>query len=165
MKVLKDNYNNIKTNLNNDVNRSYPRVVTCGCCDSEIEYDFDDVYVGALGCAYIECPLCEDEIALEDNENSIDLNKDNVEFPTHFFHTCKENGAVDCVNNKEVKKFIKESIEYFRKNKDDAFRFVESGNSFAIIFRHEDDEDYYVIVSKDHYSTYIPFEGKDYYWV
>lgn len=163
MKVLKDNYNNnnvIEENINQI--KPYPRDLICENCGSELEYEESDVYIGALGCAYLKCPCCNNENMLEENEHSIDLTKDNVEFPMHFFHTSVDTGAVDCCNNEKVKNAIYQAIDYFRKNKEKFAWTTECGNLYMNVFRYEGDENYYVVVSNDYYSTYIPFESVDY---
>ena len=145
MKVLKNNYNNIV-----EENITYPRDLKCEYCSSELQYEESDVYIGALGGAYLKCPCCNNENMLEDNEKAIDLTKDNVEFPTHFFH------------NEEVKGAICRAVDYFRKNKEEFAWTTETGNLFMTVFKYDGDENYYVVVSNNYYSTYIPFESADY---
>ena len=161
MKVLKDNYT--QTDIKDNVNaiKPYPRELTCENCGSSLEYEKSDLRMGALGCIYLDCPLCKYENMIEDNEDSITLTVDNIEFPTHFFHTSVETGAVD-VDNEKIKKYIRNAIDYFRKNKD-AFSYEQqSGTLHIVVFRYDGDKNYEVVVSKDFYSTYIPFESEDY---
>jgi len=167
MKVLKNNYNYEEEVVKEVKNvKPYPRILICDGCDSEIEYEKSDLEVGAFGCATITCPLCGCVNYLDDNENSVALTADNVEFPTHFWHTCKENGAVDRCNNEEIKNDIKRGIEYFRKNKNEYHWETECGNLYVGVNRYECDEQcdeqYEVIVSNNYYSTFIPFEAIDY---
>ena len=159
MKVLKDNYK--KTDIVNENVKPYPRKMICEQCSSELEYEESDLRIGALGCVYVDCPLCHHDNMIENHENEIILTMNNVEYPTHFFHTSKEN-AVDCCNNTEIKKRIKDAINYFRKNKDEFVWTTESGNLIITVFRYEGDEDYYVTLSNNYYSTYISFESEDY---
>lgn len=162
MKILKNNYQ--KTNVEEKTLKiePYPRKLICEECGSELEYEKADLRMGALGCMYLDCPCCGRENMLEDNENTITLTIDNVEFPTHFWHTSKENGAVDICNNDEVKECIRNAIEYFRKNKKEYAYQTQCGNLFLVVFRWDGDESYEVILSKDYYHTYIPFESEDY---
>ena len=103
----------------------------CEYCDSELEYEESDIRFGALGCACINCPCCGEENVLYEEEG-LQLTQDNVEFPTHFFHTSKETGAVDCCNNKEIKNqeldkkiIANEAVELAKKyGTDDSSSFV-----------------------------------------
>ena len=161
MEVLKNNYQPYKEE-NLKKNNPYPRELTCEKCGSELKYDESDVKVGALGLAYVTCPCCEFNNMIEDNEKTIDLTKDNVEFPSHFFYTSKENCTSDCCNHEHVNNAIKSAINYFRKNKDEFAWMTEFGNLHVTVFRYDDDIEYYVIVTDNYYSTYIPFEYDDY---
>ena len=97
---------------------------------------------------------------LEDEEYDIDLTKDNIEYPIHFYHTSKELGAIDICDNKHVKEAINDAIRYFRNNKNETYWLTASGNMHVIVFRF--DEEYDVVVTDNYYSTYIPFEQEDY---
>jgi hypothetical protein len=162
MKVLKDNYT--KSNIDETVENAtlYPRKMICEHCGSELEYEKSDLRIGFLGCAHLDCPLCNGENMIEENENTITLTKNNVEFPTHFWHTSKETGAVDCFNNEEVKRCINNAIDFFRKNKNEYSWFCCYGNLYMEVRRWEGDENYEVVVSNNYYDTYIPFESEDY---
>ena len=162
MKVLVDNY---KKNDYAEMNRrieSYPRKMVCECCNSELEYEEVDIKIGAFGCAYIKCPLCNSTNFIDNSEKELTLTARNVEFPTHFWHTSVETGAVDCCNNEEVKRAIYKAISYFRENKDAESWITATGNLCVHVNRFEGDEDYDVLVTKDYYETHIPFEEADY---
>ena len=159
LKILKNNYSELATTICSCV---YPRKLECVMCGSELEYEEDDMYMGVLGCMHVKCPLCGYENLLDDNENNIVLTKDNIQYPEHFFHTSEENGAVDCFNNEELKKYINRAIEYFRRNKNEFAWTGGSGNTTIHVYRYSGDEEYYVVASNDFYSTYIPFEEEDY---
>ena len=157
MKVIKNNY---IVEEKTKQTASYPRKLICENCGSELEYNESDLRIGVFGCAFIDCPLCKQDNMLEDN--GIDLTVNNIEFPVHFHHTSKENGAVDYCNNIEIKNHIKKAVDYFRKNKDAFVWTTESGNLIVTVFRYDGDENYYVTLSNNYYSTYIPFESEDY---
>lgn len=160
MKVLKNNFN--KTSLQTEV-KTYPRKLICEECGSELEYEKSDIEMGVLGCMHLKCPLCGFYNMLEEHESNINLTEDNIEFPTHFFHTSKETGAVDICNNEEVKRYIKRGINYLRENKEEEYAWHSgSGNLFVYIHRFEGDDEYFVMVSKDYYETYIPLKPEDY---
>lgn len=162
MRILENNYKQSDSDKNTNNLKPYPRECICNDCGSKLEYDKSDIRIGALGAIYLDCPLCKYENMIYDNENTIDLTKDNVEFPVHFFHTSKENGAVDCCNEKNVKDSIKTAINFFRKNKDEFDWYTEMGNIHISVSRYDGDKEYYVVVTNDYYSTYIPFEDEDY---
>jgi hypothetical protein len=163
MKVLKDNYNVAETKhvVKHDA-LAYPRKMICQNCGSELEYEKEDVRDGYLGCMFVDCPLCEYDNMIDDHEDNINLTKDNVQFPTHFWHTCKENGAVDVCNNEQVKQYIHKAIDYFRKNPNEHSWCACTGNLYISVDKDEGDENYWVVVTDNYYDTYIPFEKQDY---
>lgn len=162
MKVLKNNYNEVDTKANIKKIEPYPRKLICEECGSELEYEKSDLRMGALGSIYLDCPLCHCDNMLESHEDEITLTKDNIVFPTHFFHTSAETGAVDCCNNESIKEEIHRGIDFLRKNKERFSWMTEYGNLYVYISRYVDDENYAIMVTNDFYSTYIPFEPEDY---
>lgn len=161
MKVLVNNYNESKeVNTLQDV--SYPRKFVCETCNSKLEYDKSDIRIGALGCVYINCPCCGYESMIEEHEDTITLTKDNIKFPDHFFHSSKDTGAIDCCDNENIKNAIERAINFFRKNKDEFTWSTEGGNLNVTVWKYDGDENYYVVVADNYYSTYIPFEKEDY---
>ena len=169
MKVLKNNYNaNNSKDMFVDTKGTlppYPRKLICNSCESELEYGEEDLRMGTYGAMFVDCPCCGYDNMLEENEHSIILTKDNVEFPTHFHRTSVQTGAVDCCNDSEIKQCIKQAIEYFRNNKEQYSWSTQYGNLYVRVDRHELDESYDVVVSNDFYTTYIPFESEDYSFV
>lgn len=165
MKVLKDNYTNftdIKVE-HKQIVKPYPRECVCENCGSILEYDESDIRMGAYGVMGLECPLCGEDNLLDDNENNIVLTKDNIEFPIHFHHVCKENGAVDCCDNAHVKEYINKAINYFRIHKDEYdYGGHITGNLYVNVHRWSGDELYEINISNDFYSMEIPFESEDY---
>ena len=162
MKVLKDNYNTNNIDENVEKTKPYPRKFVCNSCGSELEYEEPDLRMGSFGYVHLDCPLCGYDNMIEDNENNITLTKDNIQFPTHFWHTSKKNNAIDTCNNEEVRKCIKDAVEFFRKNKDEFCWFTSYGNLYVVVYRWDGDKEYEIIVCNDHYSMYIPFEVEDY---
>lgn len=162
MKVLKDNYSTTKTVKTETVKEPYPRHLICEVCGSELEYTKSDMRMGAMGCMYVDCPLCGCDNLLDDNEYNIDLTINNIEFPIHFHHTSKETGALDRCNTDEIRNDLKRAIEYFRINKNEYEWHTWSGNLYVQVHRYEGDEIYDVIISNDFYSVDIPFENEDY---
>lgn len=161
MKVLKNNFYELPV-VKTTIIKSYPRKLICEHCESELEYEKDDMEVGVYGAMHVLCPLCGYNNMLDGNEYDVTLTKDNIEFPVHFHHTSKENGAVDICNNEFIKPIINKGINYLRENKDEFAWYSGSGNTMVYIFRMTGDEEYEIVVSDSHYSTYIPFEAEDY---
>ena len=155
MKVLKDNY---KTTYAEETDNK----LVCEHCTSELEYNNSDIVIGTYGCAFVPCPCCGYENYIEDGEHDLVLTAHNVEFPMHFGHTAKENGALDCCNNETIKEYIRNGINYFRKNKGEFVWYCGTGNLYVTVYRYEGDENYYVQVTNNYYDTYIQFEEEDY---
>ena len=162
MRILRNNYNENNKSVAKVTVKPYPRTYVCDNCGSELEYEKSDLHMGFLGCMYLNCPLCGNENMVEENEGAITLTKDNIEFPTHFWHTSVETGAKDCCNNYEVKECINKAIKYFRENKEEYSYSTSYGNLYVEVHRYEGDENYEVVVSNNFYETYIPFEKEDY---
>ena len=159
MKVLKDNYNH-EEELQDE--SSYPKMKICEQCESELEYDESDLYIGEYGLAFIDCPLCGCNNVLYD-EDGVTLTADNIQFPMHFSYISKESGAVDCCDNETVKGYIKKGINYLRKYKDEThYGGHMTGNLYVDIQKWKGDESYEVVVSNNFYCTHIPFEPEDY---
>lgn len=164
MRVLKNNYNYVDIEeVSKKIVKPYPREIICENCNSSLEYDEEDLRMGEYGAMWLDCPLCGCENMLEDNENSITLTKDNIEFPVHFHHVCEKNGAVNCCNNVHIKKYIDEAIDYFRTHKDEYdYGGHITGNLYLNVHRWSGDEFYEVNIANDFYSMDIPFEEEDY---
>lgn len=155
LKILKNNFTKKREVLD--------RKKTCSECKSVFEYDDEDVTIGALGCAFVICPCCGEEVDIEEKE--VTLTKDNVQFPQHFFRFDPKCDSETLVTNEEVKKHIQRAITYFRNHKEeDDCGFISngSGDAYFCTKRYPGDEDYEVVVAKGYWETYIPFEEEDY---
>lgn len=155
MKVIKNNTNNKLVET--------PKVLKIQCehCRSELEITEDDAYVGWLGSKYITCPCCGEE-SLVIELDCVTLTIDNIEFPTHFHRTSSVSGKAKEVNADSIKKEIRRGIEYLRQNKDQFEWYVNYGDLFLTIQKYPGDAEYWIIVTKDFYDTYIPFAYEDY---
>ena len=159
IKILKDNSKNIEVKEENI--KTFPLKIKCSECDSELEITEEDTHIGWMGARFINCPCCGEE-AMVDELDGITLTKDNLEFPVHFNRTTKGLRHVVEVNSDEIINGIKKAITYFRENKDEWNWYTSRGDLFLSVYRHPGDEDYFVLVTKDFYETYIPFEREDY---
>ena len=139
----------------------FPFKETCEKCGSVIEIEsYDDLHVGALGCYYYDCPVCDKE-NMADHVDGITLTIDNLEFPVHFYDF--KNGKE--VSKDEIKEYIKKGVLKLRKNKaeDDCGMFyTATGDTFVLVKRYPGDEEYCVMVAKGYYHTNIPFQQEDY---
>lgn len=161
IKVLKNNL--ILGTKEEEYIDPYPRNLICDGCESELEYEESDLRMGEYGCMYVHCPVCGQNNMLENNEHSITLTIDNIEFPVHFHHVNAENGAKDIFTNDEIKKHLRQTINYFRDNKGDySWGGWLTANLFMYVHRYSGDEEYDVTVSNDFYNMQIPFEEEDY---
>lgn len=151
MKVIKDNLNKTE---------QWPKKIECDYCGSELEVEKDDVAIGALGSPFCECPVCGKKYYFdEDIGIEMVVTKDNIKFPDHFFHSVDGKD----LNSDDIKKYINDGINFFRKHPE-AFTYVSgSGNTCVIIQNYSGDNDYYVVVTKDYYDTYINYKDADYY--
>lgn len=156
MKVLKNNYN-----LEEDTITPKSIQIKCDRCGSELEITVEDTYIGAYGAVYLICPCCNEETMVEELDG-ITLTKDNIKFPLHFVRTNKNMRCVKEIEPEEIEKEIKRGIEYFRINKEEWAYYMGYGDMSITIFRYDGDEEYHVLVAKDYYDTYIPFESQDY---
>ena len=156
MKVLKNNcIENVKKNTPEKI------TIECDKCGSELEITKEDTHIGWLGAAFVTCPCCGEDTMVDDIEG-ITLTKDNIKFPVHFLRTNKELRNVTEVTSDKIVKEIRNGIEYFRKNKDAYDWYTSYGDLFIIMYKYDEDKDYFVVVTKDFYETNIPFEREDY---
>ena len=161
IKVIQNNFN--QNNLNKIVEVK-PKIVHTFCdhCDSELEVSEEDTHIGWLGAAFVKCPCCGQESMVDELEG-ITLTKDNIEFPVHFNRTKVGLRHITEVYNEEIIKEIKRGIESLRASTDnDGYWYTRYGDLFVIVFKDGGDQEYYVLVTKDFYETYIPFEEEDY---
>ena len=135
----------------------YPMIVSCDSCGSDFEIEYDDTYIGTLGCRYVKCPCCGHENIVGDG---IQLTKDNLKFPDHYFSFA--DGAE--ISNEETDEYVKKCIEALRNSKHKDFYATRagSGDTHVFVFRQDIDEEYLVYVGKGGYETNVPFEDVDY---
>ena len=160
IKILKDNSKKIEVKEEKYI-EPYPRKLICEGCQSELEYDESDLVMGEYGCMYVDCPICGEHNMLVDNEKSITLTVDNIEFPVHFHHVSVETGAKERCNTEEIRYELRRAITYFRENKEETDWHTWSGNLFVFVHRWSGDENYEVVVSKDFYNMEIDFDEND----
>lgn len=132
--------------------------VECEGCKSVLEIEREDVRNGPLGQTCVTCPLCDSIVYLEDEDLDINLTSDNIVFPDHFFDS---EGGKD-ISPDEIKACIKQAVKWFRKNPDAYTWTTECGNMFLMVQNYSGDENYYVVVSKRYWDSFIPYEQEDF---
>ena len=139
--------------INNENEEKY---VVCEKCKTKIGYTQDDIEYKDYGVPYIKCPHCSSQTMLEE-EDCLELNKNNVKFPIHYYHF----GEGKPIDDEQINKWVKESIEYLEKNPTEHFSYHASGDSIVFVIKYEDDEEYSIIVAKNYYSTSVSIDKKE----
>ena len=149
----------------NNMMKNIPLIIKCDYCNSELEIEDGDITVGAYGCARVKCPVCDHDLLLCDYEDGdrwdVEVDVDNVKFPDYFHHTCTENDAID-VSSEEIEKEIGEGVAWFRRNPDRWHWMTQHGNLTMHMYNYPGDGEFYVVVSKDYYDTFLKYKPKDY---
>ena len=132
----------IQNNYQEDVNTT--EEIICEHCNSVFEIDDNDITKPVDDDEYVYCPCCHQKVYLYEPNT-----KENIRFPTSYH--CFENGIN--IKDDEIDTWVKECIEYLEKYPDEPYKYIGTGNSFAVVFNHEDE--YFIMVSKNHFETYI----------
>lgn len=125
--------------------------IICTHCKSVLRVSEEDFNIGEYGASYIVCPCCKEKIE-SDNFPFINLTKDNVKFPKHYH--CTKNSAKQ-LEDYEVDDKVRYCIDFLQKYPKEPYRYFATGDSFIIVFNHTDEEDYYVMVAKDYFDTFV----------
>jgi hypothetical protein len=162
IKIIENNYT--EGNLHSNKKYDNPIQITCDNCGSKLEITKNNTYIGWLGARHVKCPCCGEPTMVDeiDGMDGIKLTVDNINFPIHFLHTNKNMRKVKEVYNTEIQEYIKRGVSYLRIHKDEQYWYTSFGDLFLVIIKYDGDEEYYVMVTKDFYDTYIPFENIDY---
>ena len=123
----------------------------CEYCGEELH---GEVQVGQLGLKYIHCDNCGEDSYNEDL-GEIELTKDNLHFPQHYY--CFKNGIDQ--SDEWIDKQVRKGLEYLKNNPTEDFVELGTGNTNICITKYEDDEEYRVVVSKGYYDTNIPIKN------
>ena len=136
---------------------TFPIKVECDYCGSTLMVEKEDLTDGEFGAMWYRCPVCKRR-CMADEVDGIKLTRDNIIFPKHFSHYID---GVD-ISPDDIKRYIKEGIDFFRENPSSFFYLTGSGNTVVILQNYSGDEEYAVTVSKDYYTMSIPYEDEDY---
>ena len=139
----------------------------CTECGSQLEIEENDVYVGYLGCHYVNCPCCNDGSMLSDEEekefNLKHLSVDDIQYPLHFTQYGTKSYAVH-MEDDEINKHIRRLIDELRNNYDEnnTIRYIASGDTLILVQRFDGDEEYWIMVAQNYYDTQMDFTQEDY---
>ena len=129
----------------------FPFRTECEYCNTELELDESDAHIGSYGLYDYVCPCCEMKNKLDDG---IDLNKDNLQFPVHYYSF--ENGNE--VQDEKIDKWVKKGIEYLEEHTDEYLYCTGTGNSKVFVQKLEGDNVYSITVCRDYYEVEIPIK-------
>ena len=135
MEILKDNYTN--------------KSAECESCKSLLYVNEDDFQFDEDGYGYWKCPLC----GCENYIPGLMADEPHGIFPSTFYHF----GDGVRVEDDEINKWIKQSVEYLRKNPDEPYYRNASGDSFAVVFNNYEDNEYDIIVARGYYEDEVPY--------
>ena len=129
----------------------FPFRTSCEYCDTELELDESDVHISSYGLYDYICPCCNMKNKLDEG---IDLNKDNLQFPIHYYSF--ENGKE--VQDEKIDKWVKKGIEYLEEHTDEYLYCTGTGNSKVFVQKLEGDNVYSITVCKNYYEVEIPIK-------
>lgn len=130
-------------------NKTYRK--TCWTCGATFEFEKNDAYVGTYGCYYITCPGCHSDVDVDEIE-PLELDENNIQFPTHFYKFGTKNGGVD-IEDEEIQQWVRKCLRKIKQNDNAPFWIAGSGNTQVIVLNYDDM--YEVIVAKNYYDCDI----------
>lgn len=114
MLIVEDNFN--KTNETEKSN-----VYTCEHCKSKIQVEESDKTIGEYGLKFFDCPCCNKKSCTNE---SINLTKDNIEYPLHFY--IRDNGDIlDDKNKDGITYEIRRMCNMLWENTDMQYTFTQ----------------------------------------
>lgn len=125
-------------------------------CGVTLRYDMSDIKYGAYGCPYITCPVCGQDIYLDDVDGKT-VNYETFIYPDNF-HYCYSGVTI---SDETIMEWIKEGIDFLRRNVHEYVWITQSGNTAVIVFNIKRDENYYVIVTNNYKDGHIEYTDKD----
>ena len=130
---------------------TFPFRTKCEYCNTELEIDESDVYIGSYGFYDYVCPCCKMKNELDEG---IDLTKDNLQFPIHYY-SFKDGKNISGV---EINKWVKQCIEYLENHKDEYIYYIGTRNTKVFVQKVEGDNTYSITVCKGYYGVEITIE-------
>ena len=143
-----DNCEFIIENIENEQHEN--KTYLCEYCSEELH---GEPQVGHLGLKYIHCDHCGED-SYNEEFGEIKLNKDNLNFPQHYYNF---NNGKD-ITDEEINDKVRKCLEYLENNPTEDFVEYGTGNTNICVTRYDGDDEYRVVVSKGYYDTYIPIK-------
>lgn len=138
MKIIENNYSKFDKEL-------IEFKCTCPNCQSILETNENDVQYDREDMEhYVICPCCHMRITDEYFDRIVTL--DNISYPFDFY----QYGHNSCLNlsNEEINHYIRQCIDFLKYNPNEPYKYISTGDSFIIVFNHEDE--YYFMVAKNY---------------
>lgn len=133
------------------INSNQKYKVKCPTCNSELEFEKEDVSENWQNYKYITCPNCERSVYLNSkNYNKVETTLEEIKFPEGF--DSFENGVE--ISDKQINKWIKEALTNLKKESENSFYEISSGDTAVIVLKYEDNT-YSVYVCKGYYQITI----------
>jgi hypothetical protein len=129
----------------------FPIRTKCKYCNTELEVEESDAHIGSYGLYDYICPCCKTKNELDDG---IDLNKDNLQFPIHYYSF--KNGKE--VQDEEIDKWVKKGIKYLEEHTNEDLWHTGTGDSKVFVQKFDGDNEYSITVCKGYYEVEIPIE-------
>ena len=160
MRIIKNNVG--KENNSVHVEPSdFPREETCKYCDSVIELEKKDTYIGQYGCVKWDCPCCGKPNTIDDLDGE-ELTPSYFHYPQHF-SGC---GDDDCVHqtDEQIEEHVKKLIKLIREDRkngiNNAMQYLATSDTLILVYDYGDE--YSVIVAKNYQDTLLKYEDEDY---
>lgn len=133
------------------INSNQKYKVKCPTCNSELEFEKEDVLENWQNYKYITCPNCERSVYLNSkNYNKVETTLGEIRFPEGF--DSSENGVE--ISDKQINEWIKEALTQLKKEPETSFYEISSGDTAVIVLKYEDNT-YSVYVCKGYYQRTI----------
>lgn len=130
-----------------------PNRIECTYCKVKLEYDVEDIQVGAYGCACVRCPKCGELIFIDSEVHSITLTKDNIRFPQHFMGA---GPSVVKLSDERIERYIRECLDILEKKEEDYGEFTYTGTGDTLVFAVKYEDEYAIYVAREYYTSSIP---------
>ena len=128
---------------------SNEKIVTCENCEQDfVLKETDKRDYGEYGIAYVLCPNCKEKCYLED-EDSLKIDGNNLEFPKHFSKFGVSDGAVH-IDDTKIQEWSRQALSHLIKHPEDHFYHIASGDSIVIGLQYDDE--IYIVVGKNYHE-------------